>query len=322
MLDISFSLPGSSPRVVRGPIPDGEIVPSASRTRARPFAESHPLTCVRITVTIRGNDNAHRAPIAVVTKSTRFEALIEAQGVLPVPELVPPPPDLAADVVGRAAARRRRRGGVASSRCATSAATSRRTTPPPARDGRGARTLIVEGWLEEDGLDAAIALIARGRYERVVTSGGPIEAGARASRGRPTPSAPPTTCAATASAAIPVVAVAAPESAQDRTFLSAVVVRDWLRRQGGTRRRGRSLLGRRPRAPLAARLPDRLRARGRRRRLRRRAAPLRARPLVDDERGRKSVLGEAISLAWTTCCFAPPAPGSHEERSPVPRSPA
>jgi len=47
--------------------------------------------------------------------------------------------------------------------------------PVAARDGHGARTLIVEGWLDEDSLDAAIALIARGRYQRVVTSGGPID---------------------------------------------------------------------------------------------------------------------------------------------------
>ena len=40
--------------------------------------------------------------------------------------------------------------------------------PLAARDGRGASTLIVEGWLEEDGLDAAIAVIGRGRYERVI----------------------------------------------------------------------------------------------------------------------------------------------------------
>ena len=36
--------------------------------------------------------------------------------------------------------------------------------PVAARDGRGAKTLIVEGWLDEDGLDAAIAVIATGRY--------------------------------------------------------------------------------------------------------------------------------------------------------------
>ena len=103
------------------------------------------------------------------------------------------------------------------------------------RDGRGASTLIVEGWLDEDGLDAAIAAIGRGRYERVVASGGPIDSG-REGRAWPT-------YAERAAdylrrhgvTSIPVIAVAAPESAQDRTFLSAVVVREWLRRQGRRR---------------------------------------------------------------------------------------
>src|SRR5205085_9984165 len=46
--------------------------------------------------------------------------------------------------------------------------------PAVGGDGRGARTLIVEGWLDDDALDQAIVVARRGRYERVVTSGGPI----------------------------------------------------------------------------------------------------------------------------------------------------
>ena len=57
--------------------------------------------------------------------------------------------------------------------------------PATTRDGRGASTLIVEGWLDEDGLDAAIAVIGRGRYERVIASGGPID-GWREGRSWPT----------------------------------------------------------------------------------------------------------------------------------------
>src|SRR6478609_8922993 len=65
MLDISFSLPGSAD-AWRAAIPDGEIVPSASQmsTTVRRFAFAD---VVRITVTIRGNDNAPRAASAVVT---------------------------------------------------------------------------------------------------------------------------------------------------------------------------------------------------------------------------------------------------------------
>jgi hypothetical protein len=35
----------------------------------------------------------------------------------------------------------------------------------------------------------------------------------------------------------------------------------------------------------------------------------------------KSVLGEALSLAWTECCFWPAPRGSHEEQWAVPRDP-
>ncbi len=194
--------------------------------------------------------------------------------------------------------------------------------PITTRDGRGASTLIVEGWLEEDGLDAAIAVIGRGRYERVIASGGPID-GWREDRSWPT-------YAERAAdylrrhgvTSIPVVAVAAPESAQDRTFLSAVVVREWLRRHGGTidavdlfsgsvhARRSRLVFrmafGPEVDVGVFAAAP-------------RRYALERWWTTSD---GVKAVLDEAISLAWTACCFAPPKSGSHEERSPVPRLPA
>jgi len=194
--------------------------------------------------------------------------------------------------------------------------------PATARDGRGASTLIVEGWLDEDGLDAAIAAIGRGRYERVVASGGPIDSW-REGRSWPT-------YAERAAdylrrhgvASIPVIAVAAPESTQDRTFLSAVVVREWLRRQDGTvdavdlfsgavhARRSRLVfqMAFGPEVGVGVF-----------------AAPPRRYALDrwwTTSEGVKAVLDEAIGLAWTACCFAPPAPASHDERSPVPRSPA
>jgi len=194
--------------------------------------------------------------------------------------------------------------------------------PATARDGRGAGTLIVEGWLDEDGLDAAIAAIGRGRYERVVASGGPID-GWREGRSW-------STYAERAAdylrrhgvTSIPVVAVAARESPQDRTYLSAVVVRDWLRRQSVTidavdlysgavhARRSRLVfqMAFGPEVDVGVF-----------------AAPPRRYALDrwwTTSDGVKAVLDEAIGLAWTTCCFAPPAPASHDERSPVPRSPA
>ena len=195
--------------------------------------------------------------------------------------------------------------------------------PVAAHDGRGAKTLIVEGWLEEDGLDAAIAVIATGRYQRVIASGGPIVDGWREGRSWPT-------YAERAAdylrrhgvTSIPVVAVAAPEALQDRTFRSAVVVRDWLRRQDDKldavdlfsssvhARRSRLVF----RMAFGPEVEVGILA----------AAPRRyalERWWTTSE-GVKAVLGEAISLAWTACCFAPPTPGSGEGRSPMPRSPA
>ena len=133
---------------------------------------------------------------------------------------------------------------------------------------------------------------------------------------------PPTTCVDTASPRSPWSRSRRPTSAQDRTFLSAVVVRDWLRRQGGTTdavdlfsggvhaRRSRLVF----RMAFGPEVDVGVFA----------AAPRRyalERWWTTSE-GAKAVLGEAIGLAWTACCFAPPAPGSHEERAPVPRSPA
>ncbi len=39
----------------------------------------------------------------------------------------------------------------------------------------GARLLVVEGWLDKEELDQAVAVFKKGQYERIVTTGGPIE---------------------------------------------------------------------------------------------------------------------------------------------------
>jgi hypothetical protein len=187
------------------------------------------------------------------------------------------------------------------------------TDPAAGSDGRGARTLVVEGWLEAPELDDAIAVARRGGYERIVTSGGPIDSWqegvvwpnyAERAAGYLRRHGP---------AGIAVVAVAAPATGRDRTYLSALVVREWLRRE----------------QPGLAAL-DLLSAgvHARRSRLAYRMAfgpevevgVLAAPPRGYDidrwwltSQGAKTVLGELISLAWTKCCFWPAA-GSHEER--------
>lgn len=178
----------------------------------------------------------------------------------------------------------------------------------------GARILVVEGWMNPEGLDQAFSAFRTGGYERVVTTGGPIERW-------PGDHGPATSAERAADymkqrglAVTSVTAVPAPASAQDRTFLSAVMVREWAKRSGlafdafdvfssGTHARRSRLLYRLAFGPdikvgvLAARSSD-----------------------YDADRwwqtstGARDVLDQAIGLLWVECFFWPPPPGSQEER--------
>jgi hypothetical protein len=187
-------------------------------------------------------------------------------------------------------------------------------------DGQGARTLVVEGWLDESELSQAVATFRRGRYERVVTSGGPIDSWQEGIVW-------PTFAERAANylrqhglADVAVAAVPAPASAQDRTFLSAVVVREWLRREqpglasfdlfsAGVHARRSALAYRMAFGPEVE--VGVLAATQRRFDLDR---------WWSSSDGAKTVLGELLSLAWTKCCFWPAAAGSHEERWAVPKT--
>jgi hypothetical protein len=197
------------------------------------------------------------------------------------------------------------------------------TEPARGVDGNGARVLIVEGWMDDRELDQAVALFRSGHYERIVTTGGPIESWT----GMPVPwkdyaERGARYLAAHGLADATIVAVPAPASAQDRTFLSAVVVREWAARE-------------RIRLDAVDLLSVGVHARRSRMMFRAAFGPgvevgvIAAQPSLHDPQrwwrtssGAKFVLGESISLAWTACCFWPPAAGSHEERWAVPRSSA
>ena len=186
----------------------------------------------------------------------------------------------------------------------------------PARglDGRGARLLVVEGWLDEDALDAAAAAFRAGRYERVVTSGGPIDGWHEGQTATDFAERAAGYLRRHGLADVAVAAAPAPASAQDRSFLSAVVVREWIRQEGlapaaidvysaGVHARRSRMVYRLAFGPsvevgVRAALPKN----------------------YDLEhwwrtsQGTKTVLDETLSLAWTVCCFWPPSAGSHEER--------
>jgi len=172
-------------------------------------------------------------------------------------------------------------------------------------DGRGARLLVVEGWLDDDALADAIALVRSGRYARVATSGGPIETWREI---QPWPSYAERAAdylRRHGGGETPLAAVPAPEVAQDRSYASAVAVRDWARGEGlaldaidvfsaGVHARRSRLVYRMAFGPsvevgIVAAPPHRYR--------------------LDrwwsTSEGAKAVVGELLGLAWTKCCFWP-----------------
>lgn len=178
----------------------------------------------------------------------------------------------------------------------------------------GHGVLVVEGWVGENGFERALAAYATGRYQRLVTSGGPIERGALFLR---FDSYAAMAAAYLRARGVPEAALAvipAPASAQDRTFLSAVSVRDWLAEQG-LHPEGLDVVSQGPHARRTWRLyrqafGDEV------------AVGIYAAPPEDYDAGAwwhlsggtKDVLTEAIGWAWTACCFHPAARGSAEEK--------
>lgn len=177
--------------------------------------------------------------------------------------------------------------------------------------------LVVEGWLDESELSQALAAYRRGGYGIVVTTGGPIESWLEFRAWR---SYPERAAAYLRSNGVENVAAAvAPASAQDRTFLSAVVFREWARQSGVRLERvdvySAGVHARRSRLVYRMALGTGVHV-----------GILAARPKDYDpdqwwrtSAGAKAVIGEALGLLWTKCCFWPAAQGSHEERWGVSR---
>ena len=197
------------------------------------------------------------------------------------------------------------------------------TVHEPARgaDGLGARTLVVEGWLEAHELDQALAALKDGRHARVLTSGGPVESWNGESRWSSyaeraasylRPRLPP---------GIELQAVPAPAVTRDRTYASARAIAAWLDRRG---------LGAEPVDLYTASIH------ARRSRMVYRLAfgpsvevgVLAAAPRGWDaqrwwtsSRGAKAVIGEFLSLAWTACCFWPDAGDAAPPQAVAPQRP-
>lgn len=186
--------------------------------------------------------------------------------------------------------------------------------PVAAAPGASADLIVVEGWLGERELDAAAAYVRERGYRRVVTSGGPIlsfspfASFAERAAHRLRQKLPE----------LAVEAVPTPATKQDRSYASAVWVRDWAQQRA---------------VPVATIDVYSLGAHARRTRTIYRQAfgdatqvgIIAGVPFDSDiehwwrtSEAAKQVLAEALSLAWTQCCFWPAPRGSHEERWAVP----
>ena len=185
----------------------------------------------------------------------------------------------------------------------------------------GARLLVVEGWIPDRELDQAAEFFRAHGYERLVTTGGPLPPVLEKLGVRSYAELARDHLASRGIAEESLAAVPAPASAQDRTFLSAVMLRTWAQGPGApveafdlfssgvhSRRSWtiyREAFGEGTRIGIVA-----------------------ARPSAYDPEGwwrsslgAKTVLSEAISWLWTEIFFDPPEPGSLEEMWARPRAP-
>ena len=167
----------------------------------------------------------------------------------------------------------------------------------------GAQVLVVEGWLGPEELDEAVTAFRSGRYQRVVTTGGPVYHWAAG--GATFADQAATYLKQHGLPAALVTAVPAARTEQDRTYQSALAVREWARRTGAGltaidvmsdsthARRSRLLyqmaFGEQTKVGVLAT----------------RAYEYDASAWWRSSAGAKRVIEEAVGFAWVACCFHP-----------------
>lgn len=179
--------------------------------------------------------------------------------------------------------------------------------------GRG--LLVVEGWVDESGLEATARLWRTGGYARLVTTGGPVEHYASL--------LPFATYAEQAAAilrnqGIPdrdIAVVPAHASARDRTFTSAVALREWIS-SSGVDAPALEIVSEGPHARRTWHLYRMAFGDG---------VAIGIRSVAPDlypptewwksSAGAKDVLTETIAWAWVACFFHPPSRGSYDKTS-------
>ena len=178
----------------------------------------------------------------------------------------------------------------------------------------GGDLLVVEGWGGGAVFDEAAARFRRGGYRQIVTTGGPIE--------DDSPYAAEETWATHAADelrergidAASITVVPAPPSARERTYMSAVVLREQLAQRGEPVARfdlvTRGPHGRRSRHLFQHAFGDEV------------EVGVVSVPSSEydpahwwaSSEGTRSVVTEALGMAWTLCCFDPGPRGSEQEK--------
>jgi hypothetical protein len=177
----------------------------------------------------------------------------------------------------------------------------------------GARVFVVEGWLAPEELDQAIEAFRKGKYERIVTTGGPVSGWPGVSQDTDYASLAADYLALHGIRPALIAAVPAPKSAQDRTFLSAVMFRKSVQRLGITLDAvdiySSGPHARRTRLLFQMALGQKVRV-----------GVLAARPEGFDpdvwwrtSEGVEQMLFQSFGFVWVKCCFWPGPPGSREE---------
>ena len=177
----------------------------------------------------------------------------------------------------------------------------------------GARVLVVEGWLSPGELDQAVLAFNKGKYERIVTTGGPVAGWPGMNMDTNYASLAADYLAHHGVQGDLISAVPAPASAQERTFLSAVMFRKSAQRlgikldtvdiysAGPHARRSRLLfqmaLGKKVQVGVLTARPDNFDPKA----------------WWRTSTGVEQMFFQSFGFVWVKCCFWPGSPGSKEE---------
>jgi len=173
--------------------------------------------------------------------------------------------------------------------------------------------LVIEGWVSEQTLRQAINTYQTGAYQQIITTGGLIKNKHQKTH---------KTYADSAAAFLlknninktQITSLPTPESAQNRTFLSAVIVRDWLLQKNSASQTldviSEGVHARRTLVLYKMAFAKKINI-----------GIIAGRPQEYSldfwwrtSTGAKTTITEAIGLMWVTCCFYPGEYGSHQER--------